>query len=53
MPQFYKSNLDFPGLADGLKAKGMNNDEIAKIMGGNWLKFYDRNFLETDNEKNM
>ncbi len=46
MPQFYKGNLDFPNLALGMKAKGMKNDDIDKVMGGNWLKFFDANFTK-------
>ena len=44
MPKFYKGNLDFPNLAIGLKAMGMNINEIDKVMGRNWLKFFDTNF---------
>ncbi len=46
MPQFYKGNLDFPNLALGMKAKGMKIDDIDKVMGGNWLKFFDANFTK-------
>ena len=44
MPEFYKNNLDFPNLASGLMNLGMNDKEIEKILGGNWLKFFDKNF---------
>ena len=44
MPDFYKNNLDFPNLASGLREYGMNNDEITKVMGGNWLRFFENSF---------
>ncbi len=43
-PSWFGSNRDFPGLADGLRAVGFADDEVAKIMGGNWLNFFDRSF---------
>jgi membrane dipeptidase len=44
MPSFYKNNLDFPNLFGGLKVLGMTDDEIKKVLGGNWLKFFNENF---------
>jgi len=44
MPDFFRDNRDFPGLADGLSEVGFDRDEIAAIMGGNWLGFFDRGF---------
>ena len=48
MPEFYKNNLDFPNLASGLVSLGMREDELEKILGGNWLKFFDKNFSKKD-----
>ena len=48
MPEFYKNNLDFPNLASGLVSLGMREDEVEKILGGNWLKFFDKNFSKKD-----
>lgn len=48
MPEFYKNNLDFPNLASGLASLGMREDEVEKILGGNWLKFFDKNFSKKD-----
>ncbi|MDG2474543.1 MAG: membrane dipeptidase [Paracoccaceae bacterium] len=44
MPDFYKDNTDFPNLQVGLKKLGMNNDDISKVMGGNWLRFFENSF---------
>lgn len=43
-PDWFRSNLDFAGLASGLAATGFAPDEIAAIMGGNWLRFYGQSF---------
>ena len=48
MPEFYKNNLDFPNLASGLASLGMREDEVEKILGGNWLKFFNKNFSKKD-----
>ena len=44
MPGFYRDNRDFPILDDGLKAVGMNEQERDKVLGGNWLAFFKKNF---------
>ena len=44
MPDFYKDNRDFPNIAEGLAAIGMSDTDIDKVMGENWLRFYDKNF---------
>lgn len=38
---WFKDSRDFPNITEGLARKGFNNDEIAKIMGLNWLNFLD------------
>jgi microsomal dipeptidase-like Zn-dependent dipeptidase len=43
-PAFFHDNHDFAGLADGLATAGFDKSEIAGIMGGNWLRFFDRVF---------
>jgi microsomal dipeptidase-like Zn-dependent dipeptidase len=43
-PDWFRSNLDFPGLAGGLRQVGFSQEEIAGIMGGNWLRFFERSF---------
>ena len=44
MPNFYKGNLDFCNIAKGLKSVGFDQVSIDKVMGENWLRFYDENF---------
>ncbi|MEM7545842.1 MAG: membrane dipeptidase [Pseudomonadota bacterium] len=44
MPEFYKGNLDFPRLGEGLRAIGFSQAEVDGIMGGNWYRFYDEGF---------
>ena len=39
MPEFYRDNRDFPGLARGLAAAGLAAHDIEGIMGGNWSRF--------------
>ncbi len=43
-PGWFTGNEDFGNIAAGLKAAGMSDDDTAKVMGGNWLKFFDENF---------
>ena len=44
MPAFFRDNRDFGGLARGLRNVGFSEDEVAAIMGGNWLAFYGASF---------
>jgi len=37
---WFKDSRDFPNLTDGLLARGFNKQEVAQIMGGNWLNFF-------------
>ena len=39
-PPWFRDNRDFGNIAKGLKATGMSEAEIAKLMGGNWLRFF-------------
>ena len=43
-PDWFAGIRDFPNIAVGLSAVGFSADEIAAIMGLNWLRFYDQNF---------
>ena len=43
-PVWFRDNRDIPGIARGLEAIGFNDDEVAGLMGNNWLRFYDKNF---------
>ncbi|AUM75867.1 peptidase M19 (plasmid) [Paracoccus jeotgali] len=43
-PDWFTDNRSLPGLADGLRNAGFSQEEADKIMGDNWLHFFDRNF---------
>jgi len=43
-PSWFRDNRDFPNLEQGLAAVGFSDDEVAAIVGGNWLAFFDRSF---------
>ena len=43
-PAWFKDNLGHRNIAAGLAAQGFQPDEVAKIMGGNWLAFFDASF---------
>jgi microsomal dipeptidase-like Zn-dependent dipeptidase len=43
-PPWFRSNLDFGTVADGLAAVGFSRGEVDGIMGLNWLGFFDRSF---------
>ncbi len=44
MPGWFRDNRDFGNIESGLRATGMNSDEVAGIMGGNWYRFFADNF---------
>ena len=44
MPSWFRDNRDFGNIEAGLKAVGMNEAEVAGVMGGNWYNFYLENF---------
>jgi len=44
MPSWFKDNRDFGNIEEGLRATGMNDDEVSGIMGGNWYRFFAENF---------
>ena len=45
MPDWFRDNRDFCNIENGLRAVGMDADEVAGIMGGNWYRFYAENFV--------
>ncbi len=45
LPSWFSSNLDFGTIENGLRAVGMNEGEIAGVMGMNWYRFYEENFV--------
>ena len=46
-PSWFKSAADFNNLDAGLRAAKFNDDEVNKILGGNWLRFYQNSFNPT------
>ncbi len=44
MPDWFNDNRDFGNIEQGLLDVGFNADDTAKIMGNNWLRFFDENF---------
>ncbi|WAP69803.1 membrane dipeptidase [Jiella pelagia] len=44
MPDWFEDNRDFPKLEAGLRKAGFDASETAAIMGGNWLRFFDKSF---------
>lgn len=44
MPSWFRDNRDFGNIEDGLRAVGFAAGEAAAIMGGNWLRFFERGF---------
>ena len=45
MPYFFKDIRGFSNLEKGLQSVGMNKEEVDKVLGGNWLRFFDENFV--------
>jgi membrane dipeptidase len=44
MPGWFKDNRDFGNIEQGLRDVGFSGEETSKIMGDNWLRFFDENF---------
>ena len=43
-PDWFRDNRDFGNIEQGLRAAGMTDADVAKVMGGNWLRFYEKSF---------
>ncbi len=43
-PDWFGSSCDFGNISDGLRSKGMSQDDIEKVMGLNWLRFFETGF---------
>ncbi len=44
MPTWFNDNRDFGNIEQGLIDVGFKPEDTAKIMGNNWLRFFDENF---------
>ena len=42
---WFKDNRDFGNIEEGLRQVGMNDEEVEGIMGRNWYRFYETNFV--------
>jgi microsomal dipeptidase-like Zn-dependent dipeptidase len=43
-PSWFNDNRDFNNIASGLKDVGFSDDEVAAVMGNNWLNFFESSF---------
>lgn len=43
-PDWFRSGRDFPNLEEGLRAAGFSREDTARVMGLNWLDFFERSF---------
>ena len=48
MPDWFGDNRHFGSVARGLKNAGMNDSNIAAVMGGNWQRFFASSFASPD-----
>ena len=44
MPTWFNDNRDFGNVEQGLRDVGFSDEDTGKIMGDNWLRFFDENF---------
>ena len=45
MPDWFKDNRDFSNIKKGLRTHGFSENDVAAIMGENWLNFFDNGFI--------
>jgi microsomal dipeptidase-like Zn-dependent dipeptidase len=43
-PGWFRNSQDMKNIAQGLKQKGFSIEDIAKVMGNNWLAFFQNSF---------
>lgn len=44
-PKWFRDNRDFGNLAEGLARAGFDRAGVDRVMGGNWRRFYEQNFV--------
>ncbi len=44
MPEWFQDNRHFGNIATGLREIGFDAGEVAKLMGGNWMRFFEESF---------
>jgi microsomal dipeptidase-like Zn-dependent dipeptidase len=47
-PDWFRDNRDFPNIARGLRDIGFSEQETAKVLGENWLRFFATGFVPGD-----
>ncbi|MEO6321649.1 MAG: membrane dipeptidase [Polaromonas sp.] len=45
MPAWFQDSRDFQNIEDGLHQVGFSSEEVTRLMGENWLRFFDDNFI--------
>ena len=48
MPEWFGGNKDFSNIESGLRAVGFDETDVHKVMGNNWLRFFEENFGTQD-----
>jgi microsomal dipeptidase-like Zn-dependent dipeptidase len=43
-PGWFRDNRDFANIAPGLREVGFDDIDVGRIMGGNWLNFFEKSF---------
>ena len=43
-PDWFEDSKDMINIARGMENVGFNDEEIVKVMGGNWLSFFEKSF---------
>lgn len=43
-PSWFSDSGDIMNITDGLRDIGFREDDVAKVMGGNWLRFFEHSF---------
>lgn len=43
-PAWFANSTDYPNIAEGLANQGFDQQDIERVMGGNWLDFFQRSF---------
>lgn len=44
MPEWFRDNRDFGRITDGLRRVGFSAEDVAAVMGSNWLRFFGSSF---------
>ena len=53
MPDWFRDNRDFGNIRAGLRRAGFGEGDVAAIMGGNWLRFFDASFPSQSTDRDQ